>query len=154
MTVMINRAYALLAATALVALPGAALAKDPVAAQANKVAEKAQDLQSATNKLDSAIANSQANNADNANAAYATNDRGGDNDGDRHHDGDRDHGYGKWGLLGLLGLGGLLGLKRRDDDRHDHVRVDRRRDDLDRTTARTDTRPDTGLGTDPGDTRL
>lgn len=141
-------AAAALIATPIVA-PAAALAKDPVEAQANKVAAKAQDLQVATNKLDAEVANAQANDAG---AGTAATDRDRDRDnrrGDR--DGD-DDANGKWGLLGLLGLAGLLGLRRRDNDHQGHVHGNRR-DDLDRS-ARTAPRTGTGMGTDTSDTRL
>ena len=132
----ISKASLFLAAAVLAGAPAAAFAKDPVAAQANRVAAEAQDLQQATNKLDATLANSDDN--DRANATSYDND----SDRDRHHDGDA----GKWGLLGLLGLAGLLGLRRRD---HDHVRVDRR-DDL----GATRTGPRTGTATDTRDTRI
>jgi MYXO-CTERM domain-containing protein len=135
-----RKSHALLAAALLVGVPGAAVAKDQVAAQANKVAAEAKDLQQATNSLDATVANSQDN--DRANAKAYDNDK--DRDGDRHHDGDDD--LGKWGLLGLLGLAGLLGLRRRD---HDHVHYDRR-DDL----AATRPGSRTGAGPDTTDTRL
>lgn len=134
-----------LAAAALIAAPGAALAKDPVQAQANKVAAEAQDLQAATNKLDATVANAQGNDADASSA-------GTDRDNRRDRDGDDDDGNGKWGLLGLLGLAGLLGLKRRDNDHQGHVHGNRR-DDLDRS-SRTASRTGTGMGTDTTDTRL
>jgi MYXO-CTERM domain-containing protein len=135
----IAKTHVLVAAAVLAGMPAAALAKDPVAAQANQVAAEAQDLQQATNKLDATLANNQDNGGANA-SSY-----GNDNDGDRDRDHD-DGDSGKWGLLGLLGLAGLLGLRRRD---HDHVRVDRR-DDID--AARTGRR--TGTATDTRDTRL
>ena len=127
----------LLAGAMIAVVPGAAMAKDPVAAQANKVAAEAQDLQQASNKLDAEVANAQGSDDTTANRT----DNDNDNDGDR---GDHDDGHGNWGLLGLLGLAGLLGLRRRD---HDHVHYDRR-DDLDAT--RTGRR----AGTDTTDTRL
>lgn len=135
-----EKSHLLLTAAVLIGMPGIAAAKDPVAAQANKVAAEAQDLQQATNKLDATLGNSQDN--DRANATGYDNGR----DRDRDHDDDGDDDHGKWGLLGLLGLAGLLGLRRRD---HDHVRYDRR-DDLDAT--RTGRR--TGTATDTTDTRL
>ena len=147
-----TRTKALLAGAVLVAVPGVALAKDPVESQANKVAAEAKDLQQATNKLHSTLANQQDDAAVNSNGNAADNGyaNGNDNDRDRRHDGDHDDDTGKWGLLGLLGLAGLLGLKRRDHDHTDrHLHVDRRDD-----VAGTRTGRGTGLGTDTTDTRL
>ena len=129
---MITKKQALLAAAAIIAVPGVAVAQNQVEAQANKVAAEAQDLQQATNTLSATVANT---------ADDATREDG-DHDGDRRNDRDHDDDDGgKWGLLGLLGLAGLLGLKRRDD----HVHVDRRDH---RTTTGTRT------GSDTTDTRL
>ncbi len=111
MTFTSKRRHALLAAAAILALPGAALAQNDVTDQVETVAEEANDLQQASNDLSAAVAEDQ-NAATDAAAADATGERDRD-------DGDDDSG--KWGLLGLLGLAGLLGKKRRDD-----IRVDNR----------------------------
>lgn len=127
--------FALLAGAALIVTPAAAFAQNEVSDQAEVVAEKAEDLQAATNSLTDELASQEAAAA----AANAAVDGDRDaTDGDRDRDDDDD--MGKWGLLGLLGLAGLLGLKRRDD----HLHHDRRHDN--HTTDTGTTR--TGTGTD------
>ena len=118
--------FALLAGAALIVTPAAAFAQNEVSDQAAEVADKAQDLEAATNSLTEEVAGQQAAAADTATNAAA--------DGDAD-DRDDDDDMGKWGWLGLLGLAGLLGLRRRDD----HVHHDRR--ETDRTTT-------TGTGAD------
>jgi len=133
---MTSNTKAALLASALLLMPGAALAQNEVSQQANAVADQAEQLEMEANTLSNTI-------GDEALAADAA-----DADGDGVADGDRDDDdgdSGRWGLLGLLGLAGLLGLKRRDDD---HVRVDRdNRTTSTGTTTRTGTR--TGTDTDP-----
>ncbi|MEO7635021.1 MAG: hypothetical protein ABIS38_05180 [Sphingomicrobium sp.] len=114
----ISNAMQALLATALVAAPATGFAQNSVSKQAEEVADKAQDLQAATNTLNAKL------DAERRAAATDVADRDGDRDGDRRdghdRDGDDDDG-GKLGLLGLLGLAGLLGLRRRDDHAgHDH----------------------------------
>ena len=129
-----------LLAAALLVTPAAALAQNDVTAQANQVAEEAQDLQQASNALATTVAQEQ---------ETADRDAARDDGRDRH-DRDEDDGF-PWGLLGLLGLAGLLGLKRRDDDHRRHVDVDRR--DYDRTTTTGTSTGTRGTGADT-DTRL
>lgn len=106
-----------LAAAIALAIPSVALAQDNVSAQANDVAETAQQLEQEANTLSNVVEDDLTIGDEIAG--------GGDEDrGDRH---DKDF---PWGLLGLLGLAGLLGLKGRDHDRHDH--------DHGRTTATAD----------------
>lgn len=134
---MISNTKAALLASALLLMPGAALAQNEVSQQANAVADQAAQLEMEANTLSNTV-------GDDVLAADAT-DADGDGiaDGDRDDDDDGDSG--RWGLLGLLGLAGLLGLKRRDDD---HVHVDRdNRTTSTGTTTRTGTR--TGTDTDP-----
>ena len=110
---MTSRTKTALLASALLAMPAAALAQNEVSERAEAVSELAEQLQREANALGNAVAND---------STVAADDRDGARDGDR--DGDDDDGHGKWGLLGLLGLAGLLGLKRRDDaivDRRSHV---------------------------------
>lgn len=130
--------FALLAGAALIVTPAAALAQTDVSDQAEKVTEKAEDLQAATNSLNAEITDQAA--ARDAAAAGAADD--GDRDRGRGDDDDDDSG--KWGWLGLLGLAGLLGLRRRDDH-VDHDRRTEHRRDADRAAA-SGTR--TGTGTD------
>ena len=101
----------LLLASALIALPSAAIGQSSIDDQANKVAEEAQDLKQASNQLSQTV-------AENQNAARDAEDG---TTSTRDHDDDDDDDSGKWGLLGLLGLAGLLGLKRQNRD-HDHDR--------------------------------
>ena len=119
MTYKLRTRHALLAAAALVALPGAALAQNDVEAQANQVAAEAQDLAQASNELANTVDTQQA--ADEGAAAG----EGREGEGDREDRRDRDDKDFPWGLLGLLGLAGLLGLKRRDDHHHHVDRHDR-----------------------------
>jgi MYXO-CTERM domain-containing protein len=129
MTFHLKAARAMLAATALIALPTAVsahevpagenhVAHDDVSSKANEVEASAEQLQREANALGASVAE--------ADAA----------DVNRFDDDDDDDGDDKWGLLGLLGLAGLLGLKRRDD-------ID---DDVRRRTTTT--------GTTDRDTRL
>ena len=135
MTRIPRSSFALLAGAALIVTPAAAFAQNEVSDQAEVVAEKAEDLQAATNSLTDELADQEAAAAA-ANAATADGDRDA-TDGDRDRDDDDD--MGKWGLLGLLGLAGLLGLKRRDD----HIHHDRHHDNHTTTTGTTRTGTDT-----------
>ena len=109
----------LLAAVALGALSGPALAQNEVSEQVNEVAEQAEQLQAASNNLGATL-----EEADQANEAAD------DADEARDESRDDDDGF-DWGLLGLLGLAGLLGLKRRDDHRRDFDRTGGPRTDRD-----------------------
>jgi MYXO-CTERM domain-containing protein len=135
---MISKTKAALLASALLVMPGAALAQNEVSQQANALAGQAEELQMEANLLSNVVADDAQLTADAA-----------DMDGDGVADGDRDDDdgdSGRWGLLGLLGLAGLLGLKRRDDD-HAHVDRDHRTTSAGTTTTRPGTR--TGTDTDP-----
>ncbi|MDQ3478187.1 MAG: hypothetical protein M3438_03370 [Pseudomonadota bacterium] len=111
---MTSRTKAALLASALVVMPGMALAQtegsQEVNAQAQTVEQTAEQLQQEANALSTVVAEEQGID-DTAAARDERDDRG-----------DGDDNSGRWGLLGLLGLAGLLGLKRRDDDhdRRDH----------------------------------
>lgn len=131
---MISKTRAALLASALLAMPAAALAQNEVTDQAEAVADTANQLEQEANTLGNVVTEEAAEGTDRAGGA----DRG-DGRGDRD-DGDS----GKWGLLGLLGLAGLLGLKRRDD--HDHR--DHRGTSTGTTGTRTGTGPGPGTGTD------
>jgi hypothetical protein len=128
---MISKTKAALLASALLVMPGTALAQnqdsEEVTEQAGAVEETAEQLQQEANTLGNVVAGDATRDGDAEGARDDRDDRG-----------DGDGVSGKWGLLGLLGLAGLLGLKRRDDD-HDHN--DRRG-----TMGTTGTR--TGTGTD------
>lgn len=131
---MISKTKAALLASALLVMPGTALAqnqdREKVAEQAGAVEQTAEQLQQEANRLGNVVAED------------ATRDR--DAEGDRNNRDDRDDGdgdSGKWGLLGLLGLAGLLGLKRRDND-HDH---NDRRGTMGTTGTRTGTATDSRL---------
>ncbi|MEJ7776674.1 MAG: hypothetical protein WKF52_04655 [Sphingomicrobium sp.] len=130
---MFSKTKAALLASALLVMPGAALAQNEVSQQANALADQAEELQMEANLLSNVVADDAQLTADAA-------DMDGVADGDRDDD---DGDSGRWGLLGLLGLAGLLGLKRRDDD---HAQVDR--DHRTTSAGTTTTRPGTRTGTD------
>lgn len=128
---MTSKTKAALLASALLVMPGVALAQtqgsEDVNAQAQTVAQTADQLQQEANALSNVVGEEQ-----------AIDEAAGDaRDGDDRGDGDDDSG--KWGLLGLLGLAGLLGLKRREDDHRDH------RDHRDTTGTGTRTGTDSRL---------
>jgi MYXO-CTERM domain-containing protein len=125
---MISKTRAALLASALLVMPGMALAQSDVSDQANAVEETAEQLQEDANALGNVVTDD---------SLEATGEIAGDADDER--DGDDDSG--KWGLLGLLGLAGLLGLKRNDRDR------DRDRDHRG-SAGTTGSRTGTGTGTD------
>lgn len=129
---MISKTRAALLASALLVMPGTALAQnrasEQVTEQAGAVEQSAEELQQEANTLGNVVAEDATRDGDVEGARGARRDRG---DGDS----------GKWGLLGLLGLAGLLGLKRRDDD-HDH---NDRRGTMGTTGTRTGTGADSRL---------